>query len=120
MANPAGVRLVQACESMRDALQQRLGLTSFRIELARRSTPLVVSFGSADARARYDPRHDRAILGTAAQLELAIRDGGTVIGNVLIEDARRPQYPAESRDEGERIAARFAPELSGLLAETSL
>lgn len=120
MANPAGVRLVQACESMRDALQQRLGLTSFRIELARRSTPLVVAFGSADPNARYDPRHDRAILGTAAQLELAIRDGERVIGNVVIEDARRSNYPDESRGEGERIAARFAPALRDLLAETSL
>jgi hypothetical protein len=120
MANPAGVRLVEACESMCDQLRTALGLTSFRIQLERRTTPLVVSLRPFEATAAYDPRHDRALLGTAAVLEIPVRDGPRVIGNVLIEDARRPGYPEDARHEGERIAALFAPELSGLLRETSL
>jgi len=119
MANPAGVRLVQACESMCDQLRNTLGLTSFRIQLERRTTPLVVSLGTSQGTATYDPRHDRALLGTAAMLEIPVRDGPRVIGSVRIEDARRGGYPDEARNEGERIAALFAPELSGLLAETT-
>jgi hypothetical protein len=119
MIAPVGVRLVQSCESLCDELRRTVGLTIFRIELARRTTPLVITLRSSVA-ASYDPRHEWMRPPVAARIELPLLDSGRPVGELRIEDERRGAYPAGALVEAERIAARYVSEIAGLIDAAQL
>jgi hypothetical protein len=118
MANQAAPRLVETCESLCEQLRRTVGLTSFRVELARAGAPLVVSLRSPEPAGAYDPRHEWMRPKLPAALEIPVQAGARKLGTVRIEDLRRERYPAEALAEGQRIVETYARDLAGLLAET--
>lgn len=120
MANQAAPRLIETCESLCEQLRRTVGLTAFRVELARPTTPLVISVRSDQPVGAYDPRHDWMRPKRPARLELPLLDGTRMLGTVSIEDLRRESYPADALALSERIVAMYARELGGLLAEPSV
>lgn len=112
MSEPGGGRLIRACETLCDELRRRIGLTAFRIELERPTTPLVISLRGQDVLTSPDQRHDPRV---PARIEVVVSDGDRRIATVRIEDAHRAEYPEEARAASHRIVVAYAPELSALL-----
>jgi hypothetical protein len=117
MSEPSGARLIRACEALRGELRRRIGLTSFTIELDRRTTPLVISLRGQEGPTPHDPRHDRR---APARIEVDVSDGERRVATVRIEDASRVEYPHEARVACQRIAAAYAPELRALIAASAV
>lgn len=113
VADPAA-RAITICEALCEALRRRVGLTTFRIELERPGTPLVVSLRSPDAAgARSSPRD--AATRPPARIEMVLRHKARQVATLWIEDQRRAQYPDTARATCQRLADEYAAELDGLL-----
>lgn len=97
---------LESCLSVAEALYAELvdavGLTSFRLELARVGAPLVIDLGDPWPAPR------------SAQLEIALSDEFGSLGRVLIADSRRRDYHRLERGISMQIAARHAPTLRRL------
>jgi len=115
MADARGARLVQVCESLCDRLRRDVGLTAFRIELRRTTTPLVIAMHSTEPVA-YDPRHAWMRPSPPARLEVEVREADRVLARVEIEDHERAEYSESARAASERIAGEYASQLSSLLS----
>ena len=119
MAEGHGVRLVQLCESLCERLRTEVGLTEFRIEIPRESTPLVISLRSSEP-LRYDPRHEW-LRDAPARLTFDVpAGGGDRVARVEIEDARRTAYPPEANALCERIASEYDDAFRSLLVARHL
>jgi hypothetical protein len=106
-------RLIRACESLCDELRHRVGLTAFTIELDRpASTPLTIALRGPDVITHPTLRHDPR---ASARMDIPVCDGELRIATIVIEDARRAEYPPEARSASSRIVAMYAPEISSLL-----
>lgn len=119
MAIALGARLVQTCEELCDELKRSVGLTSFRIQLDRRTTPLVVTLRPGGPPIP-DPRHEWMRPPVPATLESILVDDGRRIGVVRLQDELRSSYPSEAVAELHRILPAYAAELARLLDEGQL
>lgn len=118
MAEGQGVRLVQLCESLCERLRTEVGLTEFRIEIPRETTPLVISLRSSEP-LRYDPRH-AWLRDAPARLAFEVPAGSDRVARVEIEDARRTSYPPEASALCERIASEYDDAFRSLLLARQL
>lgn len=84
-----------AADALHAELQQAVGLTSFRLELARHGAPLAIDIGDAWPTVRR------------AELELTLADAAGTLGRVLIADARRADYHRLERGIAMQISARY-------------
>lgn len=85
-----------AADALHAELRQAVGLTSFRLELARGGSPLAIDIGDSWPAGR-------------AELELALADAAGTLGRVLIADARRGEYHRLERGIALQISARYVP-----------
>lgn len=119
VAGAFGARLVQTCESLSEELRRSVGLTLFRLEIERRTTPLIITLRASDP-LRIDPRHEWMRSHAPATLERTLRHKDRRIASLRIEDQRRSEYPENAAAAVERILPRYAEELSRLIDEGQL
>lgn len=119
MAIALGARLVQTCEQLCEDLRRSVGLSSFRIQLDRRPTPLVVTLRPGGP-LLTDPRHEWMRPPVPATLESILVHDGRRVGVVRLQDECRSSYPSEAVAELHRILPGYAAELAHLLEEGQL
>ncbi|MBI2982923.1 MAG: hypothetical protein HYY42_01840 [Chloroflexi bacterium] len=104
---------------MCEELHRSVGLTLFRIELARRPTPLVITLRASDPLA-LDPRHEWTRPATRARIERPLVLRARHVGTIRIDDERRSEYPADALARAETVITRYTPELAELLDQGQL
>lgn len=111
--------MVQTCELLCEDLRRSVGLTLFRIELARRSTPLVITLRGG-REPGLNQRHDWMRHGPPARIERSMTDQGRELASIRIEDEHRSEYPDDAGERVDTVIARYASEIAALVDEGQL
>lgn len=101
MATTTAAPLRHACEALRMALAESVGLTSLRVDLYEGPDVRTVRLDEGPPPAARVP----------ASISVPLRDGQGLFGAVTVEDTTRSFYPAQALVDVERIGAQHAASL---------